>query len=116
MHEMSIANEVLGQLEALAAENHLARIESFTLRAGVLRGIVPEALQIAWASLAEGTLAEGAELKLEVVEAQARCQACGLTYQPTIDCYLCPRCNQARPELLSGNEILLTRVTGTEET
>lgn len=116
MHEMSIANELLGQLEAIAAENGLARIEQLTIRAGELRGIVPEALQIAWASVAEGTVAEGAELTLDIVAASARCEACGLTYQPTVDCYLCPQCNQARPELLSGNEILLTRVTGTEET
>lgn len=112
MHEMSIAVELLQQLEAVAAEHGVQRIESFTVAAGAMRGVVPEALDIAFESVADGTAAQGADLKLEIVSALARCRQCGCEFEPGIDSYLCLRCNQADVEIVRGNEIVLMSVTG----
>lgn len=112
MHEMSIAIEILAQLERVAAENDLARVDTLTIRAGLLRGIVPEALDIAFASAAEGTLAEGASIELQVVPTRARCRSCGREFEPTTDAFLCPQCRLADVDLLSGNEIVLLSVQG----
>lgn len=112
MHEMSIAVELIDRLEELAAEHELVRIEAFTVRAGVLRGIVPEALDMAFAEAAKGTVAEGAKLKLEITPAKARCRLCGEKFAPTVDSFLCPVCNQADVEILEGNEILLLSLDG----
>jgi len=112
MHEMTIAVEVFRQLEALAAEHDLARITAVKLQAGVMRSIVPEALDIAFESLAEGTLASGATLTLDVVPCKARCRACGKTFSPTPDSFLCPVCQLADVEIVQGNEILLQTVEG----
>jgi hydrogenase nickel incorporation protein HypA/HybF len=113
MHEMAIALEIVAQLEPLADEHDLERIESVTVRAGLLRGVVPEALEMAFASAAEGTAAEGATLQLEVAPAKARCRGCGTNFQPTVQNFLCPQCKQADVEILSGNEVLLVGVEGT---
>lgn len=110
---MSIAIEVLAQLQAVASENNLARIESFTLQAGSLRGIVPEALDMAFASAAEDTVAEDARIELKIIPTTARCRGCGQTFQPTAESFLCPHCNLADVELLHGNEVLLLSVEGT---
>ena len=112
MHEMSIAVELIGQLEILAAEHGLARVRAITVRAGVLRGIVPEALDLAFAESAKGTHAEGATLTLEVTPARARCRICGERFAPTIDSFLCPQCNQADVEIIEGNEVLLLSLDG----
>ena len=112
MHEMTIAVEVFRQLEQLAAEHELARITSVTLSAGVMRAIVPEALDIAFASLAEGTLAADATLHLEIVPCKACCRACGERFSPTPDSFLCPACQLADVEILEGNEILLQSIEG----
>lgn len=112
MHEMSIAIEILAQLERVAAENGLTRIESLSIQAGSLRGIVPEALDIAFASATEGTVAEGATIELTVVPTRARCRSCGREFEPTPESFLCPQCNLADVELLNGNEILLLSVEG----
>ncbi len=115
MHEMSIVVELLDQLEAVAAENGVLRVEAFTVQAGVLRGVVPEALEIAFESASGGTVAEGAELTLEILPALARCRQCGLEFEPGTDSYLCPGCNQADVDIVSGNEILLASVTGQQK-
>lgn len=112
MHELSIALALLDELEALAAERGLARIERVEVEAGARRGIVPEALALAFAEAARGGVAAGAELALSVLPTWARCRHCGLEFAPAVDDYGCARCGQADVDILSGDEIVLRRVTG----
>lgn len=112
MHELSIALALLDELEALAAEQGFERIERVEVEAGARRGIVPEALALAFAEAARGGVAEGAELALSVLPTRARCRHCGLEFAPAVDDYLCARCGRADVDILSGDEIVLRRVTG----
>jgi hydrogenase nickel incorporation protein HypA/HybF len=114
MHEMSIAIELLGQIEAVAAQHGLERVDEVRIQAGEMRGVVPEALDIAFESAAAGTVAEGAEIRLEIVSARARCRLCSREFQPRIDDFLCPDCRQANVELISGNDVILTSLTSNE--
>ena len=112
MHEMSIAMELMRQLESLAAEHGFERIETLTVSAGAMRGIVPEALEAAFEAVAEGTCAADASLNLEVVAPVARCRPCGQRFDPKVDEFVCGRCGKADVEIVEGNEIILTSVTG----
>ena len=85
MHELSIAVELMGQLEALAAERDLERIEEITIEAGAMRQIVPEALDLAFAAVADGTCAAGANVHLEIVPALVRCRSCEHEFEPGAD-------------------------------
>ncbi len=110
MHEMSIAVELLRELESLVETNDVKCVTEFTVSAGQLRGIVPEALDIAFASLAADTCAAGAKLILESVSTVAQCQQCQHRFSPGEDYYLCPKCNQADVEIIEGNDIILKSV------
>jgi hydrogenase nickel incorporation protein HypA/HybF len=112
---MAIAVELMEQLERLADEHAVVRFESVRVQAGVLRGIVPEALDMAFKAASEGTRAEGAALELEILPAAVRCRRCDLRFEPEPDSYLCERCGRADVELLGGNEILLRNVTCQQE-
>jgi hydrogenase nickel incorporation protein HypA/HybF len=83
-----------------------------TVAVGARRLVVPEALELAFATLSEGGPAEGARLRIEEVPLAARCRACGTSYAPRIDDYRCPGCARAEPEITAGNDILLTSLTG----
>ncbi|MFW6163985.1 MAG: hydrogenase maturation nickel metallochaperone HypA [Planctomycetota bacterium] len=108
---MSIALALVEQLESVAAEHQAERIVAVSVRAGVLRQIVPEALEMAFETAAEGTCAEGATLELEIAPAIARCRRCGHRFQPELDSFLCPRCEQADVEIVEGEDIVLTSIT-----
>jgi len=110
MHEMSIAVELLRELESLVETNNVKCVTELTVSAGQLRGIVPEALDIAFASLAEGTVAAGAKLHLEFVPTIAQCKQCDNRFEPGENYYLCPKCNQADVEIVEGNDIILKSV------
>lgn len=116
MHEMTIAVEILRQLEELADQKHLQRITAVTIRTGEFRQVVPEAMDIAFESLVEGTVAQGAQLTLEVEPAWARCRVCGHEYRPDIDDYRCSSCQAADVELLRGNDIILTSIEADTDT
>ncbi len=112
MHEMSIAVELLNQLEVIAAANGLTTIEEVSVSAGALRAIVPEALDMAFEAVAADTCAAGAKLALEVVAPCGRCRACYQEFGIEVDNFTCPHCNLADVELIAGNEIILASVTG----
>ena len=53
------------------------RIGTVEVKVGHLRQVVPDSLAFAFTLVAEGTVAEGAELLLEEVPAAGVCRACG---------------------------------------
>ena len=107
---MAIATELLQQVLAVAAEHGAGRVEEVTVRCGVLRQVVPEALETAFTVIARGTPADGAALKTEEEAAEARCRPCGRLFECRVDDYLCPACGQADVEFVRGHQILLTSV------
>lgn len=114
MHEMAIAVEIVRQLDLIAAENSLARIDEVAISAGAARGIVPEALQMAFRAAASGTCAEEASLTLALVPAVAECRRCRHRFEPQPDSFLCGECGQADVEMVSGHDVVLASVAGRE--
>lgn len=107
MHELSIAEQVLACALETAAQHGAERISSLTVRAGAMQNIVTESLEMAFQAVAEGTIAEGAELLLEHVPVTARCRRCGLEFGVEDAIFVCPTCGIADVEMLTGGELLL---------
>ena len=74
MHELSIADAVV-RIACAHADGR--RIETVEIKIGHLRQVVPDSLAFAFTLVAEGTLAEGAELVMEEVPAAGICRVCG---------------------------------------
>lgn len=110
MHELSLAMEVLQILEAHEAE--LSRITRVSLDIGTLSCVDPAALHTALDTALQGTLAEGAELVLHTVEAQARCNNCGTTFAPPTRIDPCPQCGSFRKSWLAGQDLRVRAIEG----
>ncbi|MHC4562098.1 MAG: hydrogenase maturation nickel metallochaperone HypA [Planctomycetota bacterium] len=108
---MSIAVELMRQLEALTAEHNAERIEALTLATGEMRCVVPELLADAFAVVAEGSCAEGAAVSVEIVPLVAVCRGCGDRFTAEMADFVCRQCNRADVDIVEGNDILLTSVT-----
>jgi len=116
---MTIASELLTQT-LLAVKAHEAQlsqrddrpcVEQVEVEIGLMRLVVPEALEMAWQVVCEGTIAQGARLSVTEMPLSARCRLCGRTYEPSIDNYQCPQCNEADMDICAGNDIILKTVT-----
>jgi hydrogenase nickel incorporation protein HypA/HybF len=104
MHELAIAESIVRIACAHAGERRIAKVE---LKVGHLRQVVPDALTFAFALVAEGTNAEGAELAIEEIAAAGRCRACGSTSVHTDFPLQCGRCGGLDLELIAGEELLV---------
>jgi len=108
MHEMSIAQSLLESVLSAAAEANAVRVNTVEIEVGAMQLVVPEALQAAWEAVRAGSLADGADLKIDEILAEAECRPCGWRFKPDIAySFLCPKCKQADAKIIRGNEILL---------
>ena len=111
MHEMSIASDLLHQVLSSLREHEVSRVDEVEVKIGVLRQIVPEALELAWRTITEGTPAQGAELKIVEEAPVARCRLCGQTFDVAVDNFVCGKCSAADVEIVAGNDIILQSLT-----
>jgi hydrogenase nickel incorporation protein HypA/HybF len=115
VHEAGIAEAVIEQVRELAQANALVRVTAVALAIGVKRLVEPESLRLAFELAGEGTVAAGARLELTEVPMSARCRACGESYAPTPRDFRCPACQRAEPDILDGDDIVITAVTGEDK-
>lgn len=111
MHELSLAMEVVQILEAHQAE--LSRITRISLDIGSLSCVDAAALHTALDAALQGTLAEGAELVMNTIQAQAHCKDCGATFAPPTRIDPCPQCGSPRKTWLGGQELRIRAIEGT---
>jgi hydrogenase nickel incorporation protein HypA/HybF len=104
MHELAIAESIVRIACAHADERRITRVE---LKVGHLRQVVPSALTFAFSLVAEGTVAEGAELAIEEIPAKGRCRDCGATTVLPGFPLQCERCDGLDLELIAGEELLV---------
>ncbi|MBN2375317.1 MAG: hydrogenase maturation nickel metallochaperone HypA [Sedimentisphaerales bacterium] len=107
MHEMTIAEALIKQVLNLAEQNNAEKVCEVEVSLGVMRLVVPEALDVAFAALAEGTIAQGAVLNQVEKPITARCRQCSVEYQPPLGDMQCPQCHQADFIIIDGDEIIL---------
>ncbi len=93
MHEASIIEAVLDSAAAAARNAGATTIHRIRLRVGLLAGVVPEALEFAFAALKQDTPAAAATLEIEPVPATFRCLDCGTTHQLDQLSFTCPACS-----------------------
>ena len=108
MHELSLMEAVRDQALAAARAEGASRITAISLRIGSLVGVEPEALRFAHSVVMAGTIAAGAELRIEVVIARFFCEPCQQAFDTEQGDCLCLRCGSFSRRLLQGRELELT--------
>ena len=110
MHEVSIAQGLMKILEDETNKHDVSRVTRVHLRIGELSTCVPDALTFAFEVVSEGTVAEGAELKIEVVPARGRCEKCDIEFDVDSTMFLCPQCGGIAAEIVSGKELDIAEI------
>src|SRR3974377_246855 len=99
MHELSIMQSALNMALEQARLAGADRVHTMRLRVGALSGVVPDALEFAFAALTPGTAAEGAALAIENVPARFWCRSCSQEFEAEDLLAECPGCQQASGEI-----------------
>jgi len=110
VHELSLCDDLLGQVVAIAAKNNARSVESITVQIGALSGVEPLLLDSAFSMIKVGTVAEQAELILQASPVIVLCQICGAQSEAAANRLLCNACQSHETTLVSGDELILASV------
>ena len=112
MHEVSLMQQAVGIAVDHAERNGCSRVLAVKMRVGDLSGVVPDALDLAFAVSSRGTIVEGAELQIETVAVECVCEPCGGRFEPRRDCavYRCPICNTTTAKVVRGREFAVASI------
>lgn len=110
MHELSLCQALIDQVERIASDHGAIRVDRILLKVGPLAGVEPALLQHAYPLAAVGTLAEGAELVIESAPVRVHCNVCGAETDAKPNRLLCGLCGAHQTRLVSGDELLLANL------
>ncbi len=105
MHEVGIMQSVLEIAEQQARAAGASRILEVRMQVGRLTGVVPEALEHAFAVLRDGTMAGGATLAVEYVPGVSWCPPCECEFEAEGLYAECPRCGRPSLAVRRGQEL-----------
>jgi hydrogenase nickel incorporation protein HypA/HybF len=110
MHELSVCQGLMRQVQKVAVENSARSVEKILLRVGGLSGLEPSLLQHAFEIARAGTIAAEAELEIEEGPIVVKCQECGASSAAKINRLICQYCGEWRVNVVEGEELLLLSV------
>jgi hydrogenase nickel incorporation protein HypA/HybF len=112
MHEMSIAESVLGIVQDTARGGGLSRVNAVRLEIGALAAVQTEALRFCFDSVTRGSLAEGAALVIDELAGTAWCFGCNQSVPIAARGDACPGCGGARLQVTTGTEMRVKDIRG----
>ncbi len=110
MHEFSIVQNLLDLIERYARKNRAERVTEIVVSVGVLSGVEPHLLKVAFDTFKEGTVAESAELVIEIEKLDLRCRDCGKVSGLEEPRFVCPFCGSLNTEASGGDGLILKRL------
>ena len=110
MHELAICQALIRQVTELADEKSAAVVNDIFVSVGPLSGVESVLLQNAFPIAAAGTVAGNAELHIENLPVRVYCGACDIESAVAANRLLCDECGGWQTQVVSGDELLLTRV------
>ena len=112
MHEMSIAESVLGIVEETARREGFGRVTEVRLEIGALAAIETEALRFCFDAVVHGSLAQGARLEIDETPGAAWCFDCSKPVQVAARGEPCPACGGAKLQVSGGTEMRVKDLVG----
>ena len=114
MHEASLAEGLLKIAVQSIEDYNTAHpgepaccIASLRLGLGLLSCVEIETFKGCFELLAEGTVAEGARLDMQIQPLDCRCEDCGATFALTKRHFACPQCGGDRLTFTGGHGLVL---------
>lgn len=109
MHELSMAQALVDQVEQLRVRENADQVISITVNIGALSGVEREAFEFAFPFAVEGTALAGAALVIEETPAEIVCETCGVRSRPDLPLigFFCAQCGSGRVRITAGRDFVI---------
>ena len=124
MHEFSFAMNIFKVAEATAIKYNAKKITEVYLEIGELTLIVPDLLKQSFKMATHGSIAEGAELIIEITPGKIKCRECGKestvtlsedTYLKGLELFQCQHCESKNTEVIEGKKANVKNIKISDE-
>ena len=104
MHELAVTQSILDISISHAKEAGAKRITGINLVIGEFASIVDDSVQFYWDLIADGTIAQGAQLHFERIRGEMTCANCKYSFHPSDTDFACPNCKSQFVQITKGEE------------
>ena len=111
MHELGVVFHCIKQINEIAEENNVKRVNSVTIEIGEVSTVIPYYFEDCWNwAVKKETVLKDAKLYIEKIEAVTHCENCCKDYPTVAYGKKCPQCGSENTYLLKGNEISIKQI------
>ena len=110
MHELSLSLNIISQLNNQQQKHAFSRVLSLRLAIGELSCVDSESLLFSFSVAAQGSCAEGCEVKIDTIEGVASCHNCGCLFTLSRLGEACPDCGVYDSSIVAGNELNIVNI------
>lgn len=110
MHELSVCQSIVTQVEVIAAQHNATGISLIRLQVGPLSGVETPLLQQAFPIAVAGSVAEDAVLQIEELPVRVQCKSCHAETDASTNRLVCGKCGDWQTTITSGDEMLLASI------
>jgi len=107
MHEYSVVQALLNQCEEVAEQNGATKVMKVITKIGIMSGIEPHLLEVAFNTFKEGTICDGAEFIINQQKLKLECRECGNIFEVDEVRYFCVECESLRVKVVDGEDMYL---------
>ena len=111
MHELGVVFHCIKEVNKIAAENGVSRVNSVTVEIGEVSTVLPDLFEDCWNwAVKKETVLKDAKVIIEILPAVTHCENCLQNY-PTVQYgKICPYCGSGETYLLTGNELSIKQI------
>ena len=111
MHELGVVFHCIKEVNEIAAENKVSRVNSVTIQLGEVSTVISELFEDCWNwAVKKETVLKDAKIHIERINAITCCEDCRKEY-PTVEYgRTCPFCGSERTYLVQGNEFMIKEI------
>jgi hydrogenase nickel incorporation protein HypA/HybF len=110
VHELSVCQALLTQVDEIARERGAAAVTRITVELGPLCGVQPDLLVSAFAVMRCRGIASQAELLIAPTAVTVACLECGVRSETRANRLVCAACGGFRTRVIAGDELRLLRI------
>ena len=107
MHEYSVVQALLEQIEGLAEEHNSSKVTKIVVKIGVMSGIEAHLLELAFNTFKEKTICDSAEFVINIQPLTLECQECHEVSELEKIHYCCLKCESTNVKVIDGEDMFL---------
>jgi hydrogenase nickel incorporation protein HypA/HybF len=105
MHEVSLIESVVAIVVDERRRQAFSRVRTIRLQLGALGHAEPDALQFCFEAVTRGTIADGAQLMIDIIPGEGMCSACRQPVAMMERFAICPDCGNPTVVITAGGEL-----------